>query len=254
MMRTERRMPVFLLASLGAFFLIPAVPAWACGTVTFSPQNYAVGENDGHVTLTIALVLDNPESRSRTIPYNTKAGTAQAGGDFETKSGSVTFSPGDTAKTLAIDIVNDSTNESLERFEVVLKPGTSNQCIEAGSDALVTIQDDDPKPKPAPTRDEGSDPPPSDSEPDPSTGSDPSQVVSDPSLPATETPTPTPSPTEAESSPSPEPADVSASGSFGEGGGLSAFALAGIAIGAIAIGSFAVAGVRRRFLATQPPS
>ena len=38
----------------------------------------------------------------------------------------------------------------VERFEVELKPGSSNQCIEAGSDALVTIQDDDPKPKPSP--------------------------------------------------------------------------------------------------------
>ena len=249
-------MLVFLLASLAAFFLIPSVPAWACGTVSFSPQSYAVDENDGHVTLTIALVLDNAESRSRTIPYNTKAGTAQAGGDFKTKSGSVTFSPGDTSKTLAIDIVNDSTNEAVERFEVELKPGSSNQCIEAGSDALVTIQDDDPKPKPSPTRDEGSDPPPPDSDTGPTTGSDPGQVASDPSLPATETPTPTPtpSPTDVESSPSPEPADRTASGSFGDGGGLSALALAGIAIGAIVIGSFAVAGVRRRFLATQPPS
>jgi hypothetical protein len=248
-------MLVFLLASLGAFFLIPAVPAWACGKVNFAPQSYFVDENDGQVVLTIVLLRKYPESRTRTIGYQTKTGTAKSGTDFAPKSGSVTFSPEDTSKTIAIDIVDDSTKESAERFEVEAKPGASNNCVESGPDASVTIDDDEHIPKPTPSRDSEDDPPPT-SQPDATSGSagpfDPG--VSDPSLPATETPTPTPSPTDAESSPSPEPAGVSASGSFGEGGGLSAFALAGIAIGVIVIGSFAVAGVRRRFLATQTPS
>jgi hypothetical protein len=255
-MRTKRRMLVFLLASLGAFFLTPAVPAWACGKASFSPQSYLVGEHDGRVFLSIVLHMDQPETRTRKIGYQTLAGTAKSGADFVATSGTVAFSPGETSKTFAIDIVNDSTKESTERFEVKIKDVPATSCVEGGPNATVTITDEDPLPQPSPTRDEGSDPPPSDSEPDPSTGSDPGQVASDPSLPATETPTPTPtpSPADVESSPSTEPADVAASASFGDGGGLSAFALAGIAIGAIVIGSFAVAGVRRRFLATQPPS
>ena len=253
-MRTKRRLFVFLLTSVAALTLIPAIPAWACGAASFSPQNYTVGENDGHVTLTIALVRSNPsEQRTRTIGYQTKTGTAKSGSDFAATTGSVTFSPGDHTKSFTLTIKNDSTNEPTERFEVEVKPGPTNGCIEPGPDASVTIQDDDPKPKPSPTRDEGSDPPP-DSEPDPSTGSAPDPVDLETSDTGTTTPTPTPSPTDAESSSSPEPADASASGSFGDGEGLSGFALAGIAIGAITIGSFAVASVRRRFLVTQPPS
>ena len=246
----------FLLASLAAFFILPAAPAWACGKASFSPQTYLVGEKDGRVFLTIVLHMDQSDTRTRKIGYQTVAGTAKSGADFVATSGSVAFSPGETSKTFAIDIVDDSTNESTERFGVKIKAVPSTSCVTSGPEATVTIDDDDPIPQPSPTRDEGSDPPPSDSEPDPSTGSDPGQVVSDPSLPATETPTPTPtpSPSDTGSSPSPEPAGVSASGSFGDGGGLGAFALAGIVIGAIVIGSFAVAGVRRRFLVTQTPS
>ncbi len=252
-MRTNRRMLVFLLASLASFFILPAVPAWACGTASFSPGNYGVGENEGHVTLTLTLALNNPESRTRTIGYQTKTGTAKSGVDFAAETGSVTFSPGFHTKTFSISIKDDSTHEPAERFEVEVKPGPTNGCIEPGPDASVTIQDDDPKPKPSPTRDEGSDPPP-DSEPDPSTGAAPDPVVPESSDPGTPTPSTTPSPTDVESSPSPEPADVAASGSFGDGGGLGAFALAGIAIGTIVIGSFAVAALRRRFLVTQTPS
>ncbi|MEX2555747.1 MAG: Calx-beta domain-containing protein [Actinomycetota bacterium] len=245
-------MLVFLAASVAALSLVPAGPAWACGKASFSPQSYTVGENDGSITLTIALVLNNPESRTRTIGYQTKTGTAKSGQDFFAKTGSVTFSPGDHSKTFTVNIKNDSTNEPTERFEVEVKPGPTNGCIEPGPDATVTIQDDDPKPKPSPTRDEGSDPPPSDPEPDPSTGSAPDPVVAEPSVTASASPTPSPTPsTSASSTASPA---VSASGSFGSGGGLSAFALAGIALGAITIGSLAVAGVRRRFLVTQPPS
>lgn len=251
MMRTKRWSLVLVLACVAAFLLSQSLPAWACGKVSFSPQSYVVGENSGHVVLTMTLVLNNPESRTRTIPYNTKAGTAKAGTDFKSTSGSVTFSPGTTSRTLAIDIVNDATDEPTERFDVELKPGTTNQCIEAGPDASVVIQDDDPKPKPTPPRGDETDPPPA-SGADPTPGS---SVTVDPEGSATTSASTSPSPTASDSMSSPLTADDLDRTPGGDGSGLTAFALVGILIaGAIGVGAAAALVARRRSSATQPPS
>jgi hypothetical protein len=198
--------------------------------------------------------MDQPESRTRKIGYQTVTGTAKSGSDFVATSGAVAFAPGETSKTFAIDIVNDSTNEATERFGVRVKSVPATSCVAGGPDATVAIADDDPLPKPSPSRE--AEPVPSPKDPTGSssggtaTGADPElSVVEDPA-----SGTPTPSPTPATSTSSTASPEVSAAGSFGEGGGLSGFALAGIAIGAITIGSLALAGVRRRFLVTQPPS
>lgn len=252
MRRTKPRMLVFLLPFVVALLLIPT-SAWACGKASFSPQTYVVDENDGRVFLTIVLHMDRPDTRTRKIAYQTVAGTAKNGTDFVGTSGSVAFSPGETSKTFAIDIVNDSTNEPVERFGVKMKTVPATSCVAWGPDAIVAIDDEDPAPKPPPREAAPVPPPKEDSSSSSSrnTATPEEPQLFEPPPPAS----PTPSPTVSQDAPNPRPADVTevASG-VGGGGGLSGFALAGIAIGSIAVGSLAVAGVRRRFLVIRPPN
>src|SRR5262249_17294851 len=52
--------------------------------------------------------------------YATQAFTATAGSDYSSVSGSLTFAPGETTKTIAVPLINDTVQESTEDFFVNL--------------------------------------------------------------------------------------------------------------------------------------
>ncbi|MGH1355917.1 MAG: Calx-beta domain-containing protein [Thalassovita sp.] len=64
--------------------------------------------------------LSQPYGQSVTLNYNTADGTAQAGSDYVATSGSVTFAPGQTVTSVAVDIIGDTANETLETFSLVV--------------------------------------------------------------------------------------------------------------------------------------
>ncbi len=59
-------------------------------TVSFKETSYTAAENGGQVTIT--ALLSRPVSQEITVDYATSDGTATAGDDYETKSGTLTFS------------------------------------------------------------------------------------------------------------------------------------------------------------------
>ncbi|WP_299655560.1 Calx-beta domain-containing protein, partial [uncultured Tateyamaria sp.] len=66
--------------------------------------------------------LSQPFAQSVTLDYTTADGTALAGEDYVATAGSVTFAPGQTVASVAVDILGDTLNEALETFSLVMSP------------------------------------------------------------------------------------------------------------------------------------
>ena len=68
-------------------------------------------------------------------------GTALAGSDYNSASGSLTFNPGETTKTITVSILGDSDKELTETFS--LKLSNALNAVFANSDGIGTILDND---------------------------------------------------------------------------------------------------------------
>jgi T1SS-143 domain-containing protein len=97
-----------------------------------------VNEAAGTVTYTVTLSSASPASVS--VNYGTANGSATSGSDFTASSGSLTFAPGETSKTITVAISNDTVFEGSETFQVNLTAPT-NATIATGS-VTTTIKDD----------------------------------------------------------------------------------------------------------------
>lgn len=111
--------------------------------VQFDVRNYSVAENGGSVSVSVTRSGDTSQSAS--VHYATSDGTATAGSDYTGASGDLVFASGETNKTIAIQVLDDSTYEGDEAFTVTLSSA-------AGADlglsaATVTIVENDPAPR-----------------------------------------------------------------------------------------------------------
>src|SRR5438034_861166 len=68
---------------------------------------------------TVTLSPANPDQIA-TVNYRTVDGSAKAGSDFQPVSGTLSFSPGETSKTIAVPIVGDTSSEPQESFSIQL--------------------------------------------------------------------------------------------------------------------------------------
>jgi len=119
------------LATMGECLPAP-VPA-------VSVDNGTVTESSGAATLVVKLSVATwiPV----TVDYTTADGSATSGSDYTPVSGTLSFAPGETSKTISLPIVNDAVTETEESFGLNLSNAV-NAIIEASA-ATVTIQDDD---------------------------------------------------------------------------------------------------------------
>ncbi len=121
--------------------------ATATGTATIAdndpPPTLSINDvsvNEGAGTATFTVTLDAPSSLPITVNYATSNGTATAGADFLSKSGTLTFAAGVTSQTLTVALLNDGTFEGSETFNVLLS-APLNATI-ADSLGIGTIYDD----------------------------------------------------------------------------------------------------------------
>jgi hypothetical protein len=91
---------------------------------------------------TFTVTLSAAYDQAVTVNYATANGTATAGTDYTSKSGSVTFAPGETIKTITVVIRGDKQKEANETFFVNLFGPSSNAPIGVGQ-GIGTILDDD---------------------------------------------------------------------------------------------------------------
>lgn len=72
--------------------------------------------NSGSTTATFTIQLRSVSDLSVSVGYTTANGTAVAPGDYASVSGTLTFAPGETTKTISVTVVGDRSREPNETF------------------------------------------------------------------------------------------------------------------------------------------
>ena len=87
------------------------------------------------------VTISTPSSLPVTVDYSTSANSALAGSDFIASSGTVTFEPGVTSRTILVPTIDDSDAESDETFFVNLSNAVGATILDGS--AVGTIVDDE---------------------------------------------------------------------------------------------------------------
>jgi Calx-beta domain-containing protein len=101
----------------------------------------AVEGSSGTTTLSFPVTLSAAGAQTVTVAYATADATAKAGSDYNATSGTLTFNPGEKAKTISVGVVGDTAVEQDETFTVALSSAV-NATIGDGV-ATGTIANDD---------------------------------------------------------------------------------------------------------------
>jgi hypothetical protein len=105
-------------------------------------NNASVVEGTGGTSeLTFNVSLTSASNRSITVNFRTIDRTAMAGADYVAASGALTFAPGETSKSVTVDVVGDSATEANESLYVRLSGATNARIFK--STGVGTVVDDD---------------------------------------------------------------------------------------------------------------
>ncbi|WP_242034769.1 Ig-like domain-containing protein [Microcystis flos-aquae] len=114
---------------------------------SLSIENTTVTEgNTGTQSANFTVRLSAPTNTTVTAQFTTKDGTAQAGTDYESSTGILTFAPGEVEKKIAVAVKGDTISEPTETFTVNLT-GVTNAILIQG-EGIGTILDNDNSPNP----------------------------------------------------------------------------------------------------------
>ena len=106
-----------------------------------SPVSLTILEgNSGTTSANLTVRLSNATTQTVTVNYKTTDGTATAGSDYVAAAGSLTFAPGETEKTIALQIVADTVDEPNENFFVDFSNAVNADAFQR---AVVTILADE---------------------------------------------------------------------------------------------------------------
>ena len=112
------------------------------GSFQFSLSTYSVNENGGSVTITVTRT--GGSNGAVGVSYATSNGTATAGSDYTSTSGTLSWADGDTSsKTFSIPILDDSAYETDETVNLTLSSPTGGATLGSPSTAVLTIIDND---------------------------------------------------------------------------------------------------------------
>ena len=89
------------------------------------------------------VFLSNPSSQTITVSFATANGTATAGSDYVATSGTLTFNPGETSKSIPVQVTGDNVDETDENYVVTLSSPT-NAMIGAVQGVGTIVDDDGP--------------------------------------------------------------------------------------------------------------
>lgn len=112
-------------------------------SISFLPVTKSVTESTTSATMTV--VLNGPSPSTITVNYAATGGTATPGTDFNLIAGTLTFTPGQTSKTITFTVVNDSRDENDETIQITLTSPT-NATLGNSSVGTYTIVDNDSAP------------------------------------------------------------------------------------------------------------
>ena len=116
-------------------------------TAAISIDNVGMTEgNAGTKTFAFNVTLSTPSDRTVTVNYATANNTATTDdGDYNSASGTLTFTPGDTSETVSVTVNGDTDFEATETFFVNLSAPTGGAVISDGQgQGTIANDDDDP--------------------------------------------------------------------------------------------------------------
>src|SRR5690606_16024836 len=85
-----------------------------------------------------------------TVDYGTADGTAEAGSDYASASGTLTLLSGETSKTFVVPVTDDDVIEGDETVSLTLSNPTGGAALGAIAQATLTIKDNDKQPEEGP--------------------------------------------------------------------------------------------------------
>ena len=110
------------------------------GTPQVSINNLTVDEADG--TANFVITLDRPSTGVVSIDYATQDGTALAGSDYVAEAGTLKFAPGETAKTVKVQLINDTLPEGAEAFSLALSGLVGATALNPVGTAVIAANDE----------------------------------------------------------------------------------------------------------------
>ncbi len=114
-------------------------------TVGFGQVSITVEETAG--TLGVQVNLSNVSAFTTTVNFNTSGGTALSGRDYLGTSGTLTFGPGETQKTINVAILNNTRYFGPGRAFTLNLSGPNGASLRPGASvATISINEDEPAP------------------------------------------------------------------------------------------------------------
>ncbi len=102
-----------------------------------------VEANSGTSNMAFTVTLSKASTTPVTVNYATANSTATAGSDYTAATGTVTFAAGETAKTVNVAVIGDTTPEPTETFTVTLSTPAGATLARAAATGTI-IDDDNP--------------------------------------------------------------------------------------------------------------
>jgi len=118
-------------------------------TITDDDDAPAISANDPSVTegnadtvtLAFTVSLSTPSGKAVTVDYATANGTATAGTDYTAKSGTLTFAPGETSRTVSVTVEGDTVTEPDETVLLNLSNAINSSISDAQGSGTITNDD-----------------------------------------------------------------------------------------------------------------
>lgn len=108
--------------------------------ITVNGVNLVEGDS-GTLDAVFALSLSEAAATATTVQYYTAEGTAVSGQDYTPVRGTVTFTAGQTSRTVSVPIVGDAIEERREAFVLVLASPVNGQLAAPSATGIITDTD-----------------------------------------------------------------------------------------------------------------
>lgn len=110
------------------------------GSAAYSVSEWA--RKGQPATVTVTVTRSGSTAGTASVAYATQNGTAQAGSDYQAKSGTLSFAAGETGKTIVLTVIDDKVKEGNETFTLALSSPVGGT-LGAPSETAITIVDND---------------------------------------------------------------------------------------------------------------
>jgi hypothetical protein len=124
--------------------VVSYIPPAGAGSFEFEEPVFTTTEGGTAATITVARVGGTAGAVS--VNFATGGGTAIAGTDYTTASGTLNFAAGEIRKTFTVNITNDTAVEPLETINLALSSPTGGATLGARSSATLRLKDNDVDP------------------------------------------------------------------------------------------------------------